>query len=369
MGTKYRAGVIGRTGRGDYGHGLDQVYLYMDEIEIMAIADEDPQGLTVAGKRLGASKLYSDYREMLEKEDLDIVSVCPRWVQPHYEMALAVAETGACIFLEKPMCQTLAEADAMISACEKAEITMGIAHQGRMHVAARHAKKLLQDGAIGTVLSAQMRGKEDRRGGGEDLMVLGTHMFDTLRFLLNVDPEWGFAHVSMADGRPVTKGDAVEGPEELGLIAGDHIHALYGFANGITATLESRRNQQDSGRRFGLQIWGTEGILAVYEGSQQIEIYQSPFWRPDKEVPIRNVTAEAMATFPSDQTAVVDNLQMVANVAIVRDVLNAHKEGRQPIGSGYDGRWAMEMIHCIYASHLAGQRVSLPLDNRGHPLV
>ena len=368
MEMKYRAGVIGRTNRGNYGHGLDQVYLYTDEIEIVAVADENTQGLAEAGKRLGVSKLYSNYREMLEKENLDIVSVCPRWVQPHHEMVLAVAEAGACVFLEKPMCQTLTEADAMISACEKAGVTMGIAHQGRMHIASRHAKKLLQDGAIGTVLSAQMRGKEDRRGGGEDLMVLGTHMFDTLRFLLDADPEWGFAHVSMADGRPMTKVDAAEGPEELGLIAGDHIHALYGFADGITATLESRRNQQDSGRRFGLQIWGTEGIMAVYEGSQQIEIYQSPFWRPGTEVPVRNVTTEAMSAYPTDQVSTVDNLQMVANVAIVRDILSAYREGRQPIGSGYDGRWAMEMIHCVYASHLAGQRISLPLEERGHPL-
>ena len=95
---KYRAGVIGRTGRGDYGHGLDRVYLYMDEIEIVAIADDNTQGLVEAGKRLCVSKLYSDYREMLEKEDLNIVSVCPRWVKPHCEMVLAAAEVGACVF-------------------------------------------------------------------------------------------------------------------------------------------------------------------------------------------------------------------------------------------------------------------------------
>ena len=127
----------------------------------------------------------------------------------------------------------------MIEACQKAGVTMGIAHQGRMHASVHYGKKLLDEGKIGTVLSAQMRGKEDARGGGEDLMVLGTHSFDTLRFLLGSNPEWVFAHVSMSDGRPVTKEDAVEGPEELGLIAGDHVHALYGFENGVTATFES----------------------------------------------------------------------------------------------------------------------------------
>jgi predicted dehydrogenase len=364
----YRAGVIGRTGRGGYGHGLDRVYLGMEEVELVAVADDNPEGLQEAGKRLGVSNLYLDYREMLEKERFDIVSVCPRWVAPHLEMVLAVTAAGACIFLEKPMARTLKEADTMLEACEKAGVTMGVAHQGRMHAAVHYARRLLQEGTIGTILSAQMRGKEDTRGGGEDLMVLGTHMFDTLRFLLGADPEWVFARVSMDDGRPVTKADAVDGPEEMGLIAGDRVYALYGFPQGVTATFESRRNQNDAGGRFGLQILGTDGIMAVYQGSQRVRIYGAPFWRPDRTAPVRDVTAEALGTPQAEDRQTSGELQMAANVAIVREVLRAREEGRQPINSGDDGRWALEMIHGVYASHLQGQRVTLPLVNRNHPL-
>ena len=368
MTKRYRAGVIGRTGRGNYGHGLDRVYLQMDDVEIVAVADDDPKGLRAAGERLGVSQLYADYREMLRKEQLDIVSVSPRWVAPHLEMALAAAEAGACIFLEKPVVQTLTEADAVIEACEMAEVTIGVAHQGRMHAAVHYGRKLLKEGAIGSLVSVQMRGKEDARGGGEDLMVLGTHIFDTLRFLLGTNPEWVFSHVTMADGCPVTKVDAVDGPEEMGLIAGDHVHALYGFENGVTATFESRRNQSDSSSRFGLQILGTEGIMSVYHGSQQVRIYGAPVWRPDLTAPVRDVSAEAMAEHPLSQGLDSQDLQMAANVAIVRDILKAHEERRQPINSGRDGRWALEMIHGVYASHLQGRRVNLPLASRDHPL-
>ena len=45
MPKRYRAGVIGRTGRGNYGHGLDRVYLEMEEVDIVAVADDDPAGL------------------------------------------------------------------------------------------------------------------------------------------------------------------------------------------------------------------------------------------------------------------------------------------------------------------------------------
>ena len=280
MAKRFRAGVIGRTGRGNYGHGLDRVYLQMNEVEIVAVADDDAKGLEEAGERLGVSNLYPDYREMLEKEEFDIVSVCPRWVAPHLEMVQAVAEAGACVFLEKPMSQTLAQADGMIEACEQAQVTIGIAHQGRMHAAVHYAKKLLHEGAIGDILSARMRSKEDTRGGGEDMMVLGTHLFDTLRFLLDTNPTWVLSYIAMANGQPVTKADAVDGPEELGLIAGDRIHALYGLENGVTATFESRRNQSDASGRMGLQIFGSEGIMSVYQGSQQITHLRSSFLAP-----------------------------------------------------------------------------------------
>lgn len=364
----YRAGVIGQTGRGDYGHGLDEVYLKMDDVEIVAIADDNPEGLKEAGKRLGVSNLYADYRDMLSTEQFDIVSVSPTWVEPHLPMLLAVAQAGACVFLEKPMARTLAETDAMIEACERAGVTIGIAHQGLIYSASHHAKQLIKEGIIGTVLSAQMRGKEDTRGGGEDLMMHGTHMFAALRFLIDTNPEWVFAHVSMDDGRPVTKTDAVEGPQKMGLIAGDHVHALYGFKNGITATFESRRNQSHSKGRLGLQIFGTKGIMSASHNSHKVHMYGAPFWRPDISAPVRDVPAKIIEALPEDQRRTLRDFRRVANAEIVRDVLQAREEGRQSVSSGHDGRWAMEMIHGVYESHLQGRRVELPLTNRENPL-
>jgi len=365
MDKRYKAGVIGRTGRGEYGHGLDIAYLQMEDVDIVAVADDDPQGLSDAGARLGVEKQYLNYKEMLDKEQFDIVSICPRWVKPHFEMVQAVAKAGACIFLEKPISVTLSEADEIVSVCKEAGITIGLAHQGRMHAAEHHAKALLKDGVIGNILSARLRGKEDRRGGGEDLMVLGTHAFDTLRFLLDADPTWVFADVSTSDGRPITKTDAIEGPEEMGLIAGDHIHALFGMNTGITATFESRRNQDKEHGRFGVQIWGSKGIMTIDGSGQQIRIYESSLWDPDHPENVRNVTDEALKHGPIGSST---DFQVLSNVAIIRELLNAFEEKRHPMASAEDGRWSLEMIHGIYASHLAGKSLKLPLSNRTHPL-
>src|SRR4051812_21464424 len=115
---KYRVAVIGRTGRGAYGHGLDVVWKEIDNAEVVAVADPDAKGLAAAAKRLRAANAYPDYREMLEKEKPQIVSVADRYLDLHRDMVVACARAGASVFLEKPMARTLAEADEMIHACE-----------------------------------------------------------------------------------------------------------------------------------------------------------------------------------------------------------------------------------------------------------
>src|SRR4051794_37794597 len=108
MAKTYRVAVIGRTGKGNYGHGLDVVWKALDNVEIVAVADEDEKGRAAAAARLKAKNAYADYKEMLARERPQIVSVATRWLDTHRDMVVACAEAGASIFLEKPMCRTLA---------------------------------------------------------------------------------------------------------------------------------------------------------------------------------------------------------------------------------------------------------------------
>src|SRR5262245_198889 len=114
MPTTYRVGVIGSTGRGDYGHGIDTVWKEVPQTEVVAVADENEQGRAKAADRTGAKAAYADYREMIEKEKPQIVAVCPRWVDRHLEFVMACIERGIHVFMEKPFCRTLEEADALV---------------------------------------------------------------------------------------------------------------------------------------------------------------------------------------------------------------------------------------------------------------
>src|SRR5262249_3733790 len=233
MAKNYRVAVIGRPGKGNYGHGLDTVGLELDNVEVVAVADENEKGRSAAASRLKAKHAYADYREMLAKEKPQIVSVADRWLDAHRDMVVACAEAGASIFLEKPMCRTLAEADQMVAACERHHVKLAIAHQTRYSPRLTRVKEIITGGQLGDLLELRGRGKEDARGGGQDLMVLGTHIMDLMRFLTG-DPRWCFARVSR-NGRPVTRADVQEGAEGIGPIAGDRIMATYGLDNEVPA--------------------------------------------------------------------------------------------------------------------------------------
>src|SRR5262249_29868202 len=113
MPKTYRVAVIGRTGKGNYGHGRDVVWNAVETVEVVAVADEDEKGRAAAATRLKAKNAYADYRAMLEKEKPQIVSVADRFLDLHRDVVVACAEAGANVFLETPMCRSLSEADEM----------------------------------------------------------------------------------------------------------------------------------------------------------------------------------------------------------------------------------------------------------------
>lgn len=357
----YRAAVIGRTGRGNYGHDLDQAWLGLPNVTMVAIADEDAAGREQALRRTGALRGYEDYRQMLSCEQPDFVSVAPRWLDCHAEMMLACIEAGVRgILCEKPFVRTPAEADAVLEAAQRAGTQIAVAHQSRVLPHIHRAREMVRRGDLGQVHTLIGHGKGDHRGGGEDLWVLGTHTLDLMRFLAG-DPAWVSACVQV-EGREITRSDVYEGGEQVGPIAGDSIWAMYAFPNGITGLYESHRNQGGSGGRFGLEIHGSEGILVIRPG----EGFEVRYF-PQSYAPTRNPVEWQRLPMPEWESA--PRGLAWANQILARDLVAAVEEDRNPISSGADGRWAVEMILGVYAAQLAGSRVSLPLADRRHPLA
>ncbi len=360
-----RAAVIGRTGRGDYGHGLDEVWTDLPGVQLVAVADDSKTGLAATAKKLKVDRAFADYRQMLDQVKPDVVSIAPRWVDQHRDMVLAAAERGIHIYLEKPLCRTLFEADEMVAACERTHAKLAIAHTTRLSPRIPVVQDLLASHKIGRLLELRGRGKEDQRGGGEDLWVLGTHVMDLIR-LFGGDPTWCFATVTQG-GKPVTKADVVEGSEGLGPLAGDAVSAVYGMPGGATAYFSSQRNTSGRRPRFGLHLFGSEGILEMTTGFlPSVKYLADPSWSPGQSgAKWQNVTSAGLGK-PEPLT---DDKGHAGNRQAVSELLAAIRENRQPSGSIYDGRAAVEMIVAVFESHRLGKPVALPLANRQNPLT
>jgi hypothetical protein len=123
---QYRVGIIGATGRGDYGHAVDVPFTRLPNVEVVACADANPQGLAKAVERLRPQKSYADYHEMLSKESLDLVAICPRWIDQHLEMLSAAAQANCHVYMEKPFCRSPQEADEIIAACAKSNTKLAL---------------------------------------------------------------------------------------------------------------------------------------------------------------------------------------------------------------------------------------------------
>ncbi len=367
MNERYRAAAIGHTGRGNYGHLLEMAYQGLEQVDFVAIADPDPEGRAAAGERTGARRLYADYRRMLDSEDLDLVSVCPRLPDCRAEMVIACAEAGVRgLLIEKPLTPTLREADALLEACQAHGVKTAVAHR-RANPYEQYGKKLVDGGAIGRLQVLRGHGKADHRAGSQDLMVLGTHMMDSMRYFAGADVAWAHGHVTEG-GREVTLEDVRQGDEGIGPIAGDGVAAYYVFENGVTAHYESYRGDTGRGlnsRWFGFEAYGTEGIIALRNSPNgEMYIYRQGLWIPGEENgPWERVLLDEWERFPASERTHQSNL------IIVRELIRAIEEDRpvRACSSGEDGRAALEMIMAVHESQRLGSRVSLPLANRDNP--
>lgn len=364
----YRVAVLGHTGRGNYGHGLDTVWNGVGGTQVVAVADADPEGLEQAVNRLGpAAKGFADYRKLLEEIRPDLVSIAPRWLDQHAAMVIAAAEAGVKgIYLEKPMCRDLAEADAMVEACEKHGTKVAIAFQTRYSPILQRVNDLIDDDVIGEPLEFRARGKEDRRGGGEDLWVLGSHMLNLVHYLGGA-PTWCSARVYQ-DRQLVAKEHVVDGPEGIGPLAGNRLTAMYGLESGASAYFGSWRGHGSRPSRFGLQIYGSKGVIEIHEVGYLPKAFllEDPSWSPGRS----GKSWEPISSQGLGKPETIEgNSHHLGNVAACEDLIRAITGDVQPEASIYEGRVNTEMIAGVFESHRLGRAVSLPLENRANPLT
>jgi len=340
---RYRVGIVGC---GTVSHAHMPAYRSVSATDVVAATDIQEDRLRKFSEEYRISALYRDYKEMLDKERLDIISVCTL-ADSHCEITVAAAQRGVHVLCEKPMALDLSEADRMIDVCEKSGVKLAVDHHRRGDSRYQKAKQLIADGAIGDLraIVAEMA------TAGVGLMETATHLYDSIR-IFGGDVDWVFAHVT-SNRQDISQKDVTHVPRS-GFVAGDNAPSYFYFRNGVYAMVHSFGD-------FGLELIGTKGRMILKEGYHPnpypclfaIWTSDNPSWQP--------ITTES--------NELIDPWRLKpAYVRMVQEMIDCIEEDREHYSNGKEGRAALELIMAVYESQRTGARVKLPLINRINPL-
>ena len=325
MDKVYKVGIIGCGG---ISRMHANWYRKAARAEMVAGADIDKDKLKKFSEEYALERSYTDYIEMLEKEQPDIISVCTRPKQ-HAEITIESAKLGVKgILCEKPMGENLEQADAMIEACEKNNVKLAIDHQLRFGGSYVTAKKLLEDGAIGELFRIYALCS------GGDLKDNATHTIDLMRFIHNDTAiEWIIGQI-----------ERIGEPQRYGLASEQFVLGYMKFSDNVRGIIEV--GEDTAPGYHHIYFYGTDGEM---------------------ELGVPGGPGIRMRTKASGGDWVIPEAH--SSMGPVEDLIESIEEDRPHRSSGYQGRATLEVLMAIYESSRRRRRIRLPLEEKESPLT
>jgi predicted dehydrogenase len=335
----FRVGIIGcgrpRSEEGSTGFGMAHAhaegYEAVPDCEIVACADIKKENLKRFAEEHNVPKTYLDYKEMLKKENLDIVSVCT-WIALHAEMVCAAAESGVkAIHCEKPMAMTFGDSKLMLETCVQHNVQLTFHHQRRFLPTFRKAKEMANDGTIGELVRLE--------GSCGNIFDWGTHWLDMFFFYNNEEPaQWVLGQI---DSRQ--ESSVFGAPLENQAIS----HIMW--KNGVRGLLICGY-QSDIG--CSNRLIGSKGIV-------EVGVNNGP--------PLRACTFDGKGWEAPQVEGGLHGGN--AHELSIADLVDALKTGREPELAGRRALQATEVIFATYESSRRRGRVDLPLDIEDSPFL
>ena len=373
----YQIAVLGSSNKGNYGHHLDIAFQGFKNVQITAIGDENKEGLIQKGRELKCVNLYTNFEELYSKHEIDITCVCPGWVTDRVTMIKTAANHGSSIYCEKPLAGTLLEVDQIVETCERNNVRLAMAHQWRAMPAIETTIENLKLGKFGRVLRITARPKDDSRGGGEEFLLHGSHLFDIMIEILG-KPCWVSSSITK-NGKNAQYEDKTTGTQPVGPILGDTIYAIIGFGEGAlglfisTANLVGEKNPRLDGLGvYGLTIETEQKVILMREPGE-VYIYPLPTILPDYDdicwerelvQPWHSEEGKSIKKLKENNSWIKHGNKILAN-----DLIESMEKEYEPRSTLRKVKYINEIVQGAYWSHLAnGKRITIPLTNRNHPL-
>lgn len=317
------------------------------DAELVALVDTKEDLVKDIASQVGIKKVFTDYRKLLEDEEIEAVSICtPNYL--HAEMTIAAAQAGKHVLVEKPMANTLDEAQAMINAAHKNKIFLMVEQTHRFGPNPEVAKEILEEGSLGRILYIWGRighaGPEQwspgadwflqkKTCGGGAMIGIGVHVFDLIRWLL---------------GKEAIEVSGTLGPLrkpyfEVESNAVAHVKFEDGTVGGFEASWSTCPYQME------IIMYGEKGTMTVSFGANNPVVvnYGIPTGVGDANC--------GWGTFIPERRK---KSKFGGPIAYFIDCI---KRNEQPFISGEEGMKSLEGVLAVYESSKTGKVVKLPL--------
>ena len=325
MDKTYNVAIIGCGGISHMHAGW---YVNEPRASLTAIADINAEGLKAYGEQYGVEKQYTDYIEMLETEEIDLVSVCTR-PKLHAPVVIETAKRGVKgILSEKPIAENLGQAREMLETCSQHGVKLAIDHQVRFSAPYQLARQMIAEGAIGDLF--RIHGICS----GGDLKDNATHTVDLMRYVYGDRPvTWVIGQI-----------ERINTPMKYDLHSEDFSLGYFKFEDNVRAIIEGGSDTAPGYHH--IYCYGTEGEL-------ELAAPGGPSLR------VRNTASGGAWVAP----------ELPSESNPVRDMIAAIEEDREHRSSGYQGYATHELLMAIYESSRKRRRIHLPLEEMESPLT
>ena len=302
-------------------------YMAVERTDLIAVSDIDPIRTESIRQRYDVPHGYTDYREMIEREKPDIISIATR-PATHAEITVFAAEHGVkAIYCEKPLCCAMAEADAMVEACERHGVKFNYGTQRRYMPLYKQLREMAHTGELGDIQCIIGHCGVGAAQWGH------THTSDMLLFLAD-DAEIEFVQGTIVAGEDDWDGSRLN--TDPGITNG-----YVRFVNGIHAYIVA-------GGGFEFEVSGSRGKMrTLNNGTLAQWRKESKPWNLLEDTPFPEVPRES------------------GTVGAIVDIIEALDIGRETLGNIRLAHRSQEMIFGLIESHRqGGARVPLPLSDR-----
>jgi len=257
-------------------------------VEIVALSDPSSEALEKTIKEfpsLKKARIYEDYKELLEKEELDAAVVSSPHTA-HYEQVIDCLEKGINVFVEKPMVCCVAHAEKITQLAEEKGLLVMIGYQRRFMPAFLYAKEVIASGGIGKLLFVSAyqaqnwlpaalyswRGEPSLSGGGQ-ITDSGSHLMHAILWLTEARPLEVFAYMEKEEAKvDILSSLAIK------------------FEGGMLGSIGIIGDNPGWGEEIG--IWGKKGAIIIKDGWQVVQQgedgkYFNPQKLPEGTTPIQ----------------------------------------------------------------------------------